>query len=320
MLSTRIILFAGILGLSGMAVSLPASAAQAPQMQLREIAKDVYVVEHPTGSSNAMFVVTPDGVVVWDGDIRTADQVLAAIRRTTDKKIRCYIISHPAGDHATGGWNYREDAPMMIASSTQAKSLAAEELEEFATRKVSNDPLYSVYHNAELVQPNITFEGSLTMKFGGLTFVVTEEGAQHSTSDLTLYIPEKRVLAMGDLFKSEIHTGPGDTAYKTFSAAKGWIGVIDKIMARNLPVDTYVPGHGPVHAGRGVEDLRELRTYFLTMRGEVGRLIQAGKTSDEVTKEFKTPVPFDKYGQAPGIVRFLPLYYRDLLAEGVKPR
>jgi hypothetical protein len=39
-----------------------------------------------------------------------------------------------------------------------------------------------------------------------------------------------------------------------------------------------------------------------------------------VTKEFKTPAPFDKYGQAPGIVRFLPLYYRDLLAEGIKPR
>src|SRR5262245_13127282 len=100
-----------------------AAAAQAAQMQLREIAKDVYVVQHPTGSSNAMFVVTDEGVVVWDGDIRTADQVMAAVRRTTDKKIRYYIISHPAGDHATGGWHYREDRPMMIGSRTQARSL-----------------------------------------------------------------------------------------------------------------------------------------------------------------------------------------------------
>ena len=44
-----------------------------------------------------MFVVTDEGIVVWDGDIRTADQVFAGVRRTTNKKIKYYIISHPAG-------------------------------------------------------------------------------------------------------------------------------------------------------------------------------------------------------------------------------
>jgi len=78
--------------------------------------------------------------VVWDGDIRTADQVMAGIRRTTDKKIKFTIISHPAGDHATGGWSYREDQPVMIASRRQAKSLAEEELEGFNKRRDSNDP------------------------------------------------------------------------------------------------------------------------------------------------------------------------------------
>ena len=78
------------------------SAGQAARMELRKIADNVYVMQHPTGSSNSMFVVTDEGVVVWDGDIRTSDQVFAAIRRTTDKKIRYHIISHPAGDHATG--------------------------------------------------------------------------------------------------------------------------------------------------------------------------------------------------------------------------
>ena len=68
-------------------------AAQAARMELRKIADNVYVMQHPTGSSNSMFVVTDEGVVVWDGDIRTADQVFAAIRRTTDKKIRYHIIS-----------------------------------------------------------------------------------------------------------------------------------------------------------------------------------------------------------------------------------
>ncbi|MBF8305042.1 MAG: beta lactamase precursor [Acidobacteria bacterium] len=293
--------------------------AQSARMEVRKIADNVYVMQHPTGSSNSMFVVTDEGVVIWDGDIRTADQVFAGIRRTTDKKVKYYIISHPAGDHATGGWHYREDQPVMISSRRQAKSLAEEELEEFTTRHNSNDPVYAPYHDSRLIQPNVTFDGSLTLRFGGLTFQITEEGSAHSISDLTLYIPERRVLAMGDLFKSETHTGPGDTAYKTFDGGKPFMAVADKIMARNLPVDTYVPGHGPVHVGRGIADLRELRRYFEAMRAEVSRMIKEGKTEQQVLAEFKTPAPFDKYGQAAGIVRFLPLYYRDLKADGVRP-
>jgi glyoxylase-like metal-dependent hydrolase (beta-lactamase superfamily II) len=307
---------AAVLGLFATFTTL--SAGQAARMELREIAKDVYVMQHPTGSSNSMFVVTPEGVVVWDGDIRTSDQVFAAIRRTTNQKIRYHIISHPAGDHATGTWHFREDRPVMIASRRQAAALAAEELEEFMTRKRSNDPVYTPYHNSELVQPDITFDGQMTLRFGGLTFIVTEEGAAHSKSDLTLWIPEKRVLGMGDLFKSEIHTGPGDTVYDTFRASNSFIEIVDKVIARRLPVETYIPGHGPVHVGRGVADLEELKRYFLAMRGEVSRMIRDGKTEQQVLAEFKTPAPFDKYGQVAGISRFLPLYYRQLRAEGVR--
>ena len=302
----------------GLVVSALPGRAQSTRMELRKIADNVYLMQHPAGSSNSMFVVTDDGVVVFDGDIRTADQTFAAIRRTTDKKLRFHIISHPAGDHATGGWHFREDRPIMIASRKQAAALDAEELEEFTTRKKSNDPLYAPYHNAELVRPDLTFDGSLTLRFGGLTFEITEEGNAHSKSDVTLYIPERRIFATGDLFKSEIHTGPGDTAYETFGAAKNFIGIIDKILARNLQVDTFIPGHGPVHPGRGVADLQELRRYFDAVRGEVSRMITQGKTEAQVVAEFKPPAPFERYGGAAALSRFLPYYYRQLKAEGVR--
>jgi len=320
MFARRICLSAAIIASAATIVltCLGSLTAQTGGMELRKIADNVYVMQ-PTGGSNSMFVVTDEGVVVWDSDIRTADQVFAGIRRTTGKKIKYHIISHPAGDHASGGWHFREDQPVMISSRRQAKSLAEEELEEFTTRHNSNDPVYAPYHDSQLIQPNVTFDGSLTLRFGGLTFQITEEGSAHSISDLTLYIPERRVLAMGDLFKSETHTGPGDTVYKTFDGGKPFMAVADKIMARNLPVDTYVPGHGPVHVGRGVADLQELRRYFEAMRAEVSRMIKEGKTEQQVLAEFKTPAPFDKYGQAAGIVRFLPLYYRDLKADGVRP-
>jgi predicted phosphoribosyltransferase len=65
-------------------------------MVQRKLADNVYMMEHPTGSSNSTFIVTDEGVFVWDADIRTGDQVMAAIRRTTDKKVKYLAISHPS--------------------------------------------------------------------------------------------------------------------------------------------------------------------------------------------------------------------------------
>ena len=58
-----------------------------PVMEIKTVAPDVYTMQHPFGSSNATFVVTNDGVLVFDADIRTAGQTMAAIRKTTDKKV-----------------------------------------------------------------------------------------------------------------------------------------------------------------------------------------------------------------------------------------
>src|SRR5690349_21783347 len=108
------------------------AGASAPvQMTVKQIAPDVYFMQNPTGSSNAAFIITNDGVLVFDFDIRTADQTLAAIRRLTDKKVKYIISSHSAGDHATGGWVFREDKPIYIATKHQVQDLRMQEGLEF---------------------------------------------------------------------------------------------------------------------------------------------------------------------------------------------
>jgi len=71
-----------VIGLAVAALFWPfaAHAAQPARMEQRKIAENVYVMQNPSGSSNAMFVVTDEGVVVWDGDIRTADEVSRMIK------------------------------------------------------------------------------------------------------------------------------------------------------------------------------------------------------------------------------------------------
>jgi cyclase len=299
---------------------LPATAQfKTPIMELRKIAPDVYTLQHPFGSSNASFVVTPDGVLVFDADIRTADQTMAAIRKTTDKKVRYVVISHPSGDHATGAWHFREDKPIVIGSRKQMRDLFQQERAEFLERRGSTATQFIAYKNAELVHPEIGFDDALTLQFGGLTFQIVEEGSAHSTSDVTMFVPQRRVMMMGDLLNTEIHPGPGESAQVFFSNARNWITLLDRIIARQLPIDTYIPGHGPVHIGRGVADLEEQRRYFIVMRDAVSKMIMAGKSVEEIQKEFQTPKEFEHYRGPQRQRAFINLFYHQLLERGFWP-
>ena len=293
------------------------TAASAPdEMRPVKIADNVYMLQHSRGSGNSTVVFTNDGVVVFDCHVDNSDQTLAFIRKQTDKKITYLITSHSAGDHASGSWHFREDKPIWIATKNQVHDLQMQELKAFNERKNSADPRYAAYKGKQLGQPDIGIDGPMTLYFGGLTFQITPEGRGHSTGDLTVYIPQKRVFLMGDLLDTEIHPGQGESGGIFFSNVKGWIQILDNIMARHLPVETYIPGHGPAHIGRGVKDLAEQKRYFVVMRDEVAKMIAGGKTLEQIEKEFKVPQEFAHYTRPERLRLLYKLFYNQLMETG----
>ena len=302
--------------LLGLVWLLSIGAAAPVRMTPVKIADNVYMLQHSQGSGNSTVVFTDDGVLVFDFHIDNADQTLAFIRKQTDKKVKYLISSHSAGDHASGAWHFREDKPVYIATKNQIHDLRMQELAEFNERKNSNDPRNAGYKGKELIPPDIGFDGIMTLYFGGLTFQITAEGRGHSTGDLTVYIPQKRVYLMGDLLDTEIHPGQGESAGVFYSNVKGWLQILDNIMARNLPVETYVPGHGPAHIGRGAKDLEEQKRYFVVMRDEVAKMIAAGRNLDQIEKEFKVPQEFANYTRPERLKSFLKLFYNQLMETG----
>src|SRR5436190_7737521 len=57
----------------------------------------------PFGGSNNIWVVFKDYVLVYDANFpKEAGDVIAAVRKTTDKPIRYVLDSHHHGDHAYG--------------------------------------------------------------------------------------------------------------------------------------------------------------------------------------------------------------------------
>ena len=277
--------------------------------QMVQVAKDVYAM---TGAgSNSAFVVTDEGVLVFDSDIRNDD--LPAIRKVTDKKIVYLFASHASGDHSTGAWYFRADKPVYIGTRDQIRAYFQHEAKEFEERKSQGLP---VYKGAELLPPSMGFEKALTVLLGGLTFQATAEGYGHTSGDMTMYIPQRRVMFMGDLLNNELHPGPAEAAGVFYANIQGTIDILNRIIDRNLPVDTYVSGHGPIHVGKGVADIVDQRDYFIAMRDEVAKMVLAGKSLEQILKEFKVPQRFSHYQpqRLPGILR---LFYNQLIERGL---
>lgn len=273
------------------------------------VAKDVYTM---TGAgSNASFVVTDEGVLVFDSDIRNND--LPFIRKVANGKVVYLFSSHASGDHSTGAWYFREDRPVYIATRDQIRAYFQVERKEFEERKAEGRPNYQ---GAELLAPSMGFDENLTILFGGLTFQAKAEGYGHTSGDLTMYIPQRRVMFMGDLLNNEIHPGQAEAGGVFYANIQGTIDILNRIIDRNLPVDTYVPGHGPVHVGRGVADLVDQRDYFILMRDEVAKMVMAGRSLEQIQKELKVPARFAHYppGRLPGILRVI---YYQLIEQGL---
>ncbi len=215
--------------------------------------------------SNAGFVVTTDGVVVFDalGTPALGQAMVAAIRKVTPQPIRRVIVSHYHADHiyglqalkAAGAkiWAHR-DARAYIESP-----LAGERLTQ------RRDDLFPwVDEKTRVVVPDLWLDGDTTFRMGGLTFRVIHAHGAHSPEDIMLYVEEDRLLFAGDLLFA------GRIPFVGTADSKGWLTSMDILIA--LAPTVAIPGHGP--ASHDVaRDLALTRDYLAYLRKTMGAAV-----------------------------------------------
>ena len=223
--------------------------------------------------SNAGFVVTRDGVVVFDalGTPALGRAMIAAIAKVTPQPIRRVIVSHYHADHiyglqalkAAGGeiWAHRK---------AQAYLVSPQAAERLAQRR--NELFPWVDHETVVVPPDLWLDGDATFRMGGLTFrIIYAEGA-HSPEDLMLYVEEDRLLFAGDLVFA------GRVPFVGNADSGGWLRAMDKMIAVKPLV--VIPGHGP--ASKDVaRDLALTREYVAYLRETMGKAVRDFEPFDE---------------------------------------
>ena len=160
-------------------------------------------------TSNAGFVVTSDGVVVFDalGTPSLGWALLQEIRKVTDKKIRYVVLSHYHADHIYGLQAFRDHTDALIVA--QERSGEYKDNEETADEK-ANQRLEQrrgalspwVDANTRVVPPDITFNERMTIALGDRRLTLLYAGPAHSSSDIMMMVEPDGVLFAGDIVQN----------------------------------------------------------------------------------------------------------------------
>ena len=223
--------------------------------------------------SNAGFVVTGDGVVVFDalGTPVLGEAMIAAIRRITPQPIRRVVVSHYHADHVYGLQAFKAAGAEIWAHRKAQRYLnSGVAAERLAQRREDLFPW--VDERTRVVPPDVWLDGDTDFRLGGLTFRVLYSGGAHAPEDILLYVVEDELLFAGDLVFA------GRVPFVGDADSKGWLEALGRIIP--LRPKVALPGHGPASTDVA-RDLALTRDYLLYLRATMGRAVASLQPFDE---------------------------------------
>jgi glyoxylase-like metal-dependent hydrolase (beta-lactamase superfamily II) len=218
--------------------------------------------------SNAGFVVTADGVVVFDalGTPALGRAMIAAIRKVTPQPIKRVVMSHYHADHIYGLQEFKATGAEIWAHVKAKQYLTSgQAIERLAQRRADLAPW--VDDKTRVVPPDVWLEGDTDFRMGGLTFRLIYSGGAHSPEDMLMYVVEDRVLYAGDLIFA------GRIPFVGTADSRGWIAATAKMLSLSPAPIVVIPGHGPASRDPA-RDLALTRDYLVFLREAMGRAVR----------------------------------------------
>jgi glyoxylase-like metal-dependent hydrolase (beta-lactamase superfamily II) len=254
-----------------LALALYCCALPAPALEPIRVSQSVYYVRGETGlpstanrgfTSNAGFVITREGVVVFDalGTPALGKELLDAIREITLVPIRRVIVSHYHADHFYGLAAFKKAGAEIWAQRAARGYLASDAARQrLAERRQSLAPWVGA--DMRLVAADRWLDRETSFQLDGLTFRIFPAGPAHTPEDLAMAVEEENVLFVGDLIFS------GRVPFVGEADTKAWIAAIDRIAEFKPKV--MIPGHGDASRDPAA-DLRLTRDYLVYLREKMG--------------------------------------------------
>ncbi len=203
---------------------LPAVKAQMwkidPQIgyAVHSVGGGVYVISD-NGWQSA-FLVTDDGVIVFDAPSSFGKSIPLEIAKVTDKPIKMLVYSHAHKDHIGGSAAFKDIKDLKIVSLDTVSDFLKE----------MKDP--------NRLLPNVTFKTEKTLTLGGQTVELTRHDYHSNEGDLFIYVPKAKFLMAVDCVT------PGYAPFSGFDITTNfheYLKVFDQLLTYDF--DTFVGGH-----------------------------------------------------------------------------
>ena len=271
----------------GLCAAAQAQAPARPQIATTKVegTDNVYIFRN--GNHQAMFVVTPVGVIATDpvayGRPTGGQTYLDEIRKVTDKPVKYLIYSHHHFDHIAGGQAFKDAGAKVIAHHRAKARLA-----------LLKDP------HTVLPDETVSDKGR-TISLGGTTLELKYLGLNHSDSTLVMRLPKEKIIFIVDTIPVGSVPGRGMIDFHPLESE----AFIKKVLAMDW--ERLIPGHpGPNDRLGTKQAVQDQLTFLEDASAEMKKLAQDGKCWDTAEKEFK----LTKYESWPGYANNLPFVAR----------
>ena len=234
---------------------------------------------------NTCFVQTKEGFVVIDSGptFGYASQAYQAMQKIAELPVKYVINTHDHDDHWLGNSFYKEKGALLIGPRTYEQNIHPGDHTRMQRILRKED-----YEGTKIVKLDKIVDTNMTLKLGGMHFKISQPVSQaHTKGDLIVYIPDNKVLFVGDLAFNDRITSLRD------GSVIGSIRAIEKI--EKLGADIIVTGHGYLTSDKATASEK---SYLLRLKKDVLRAIdnevEIDKINDVVKLEtFKTLKLYD---------------------------
>jgi len=230
---------------------LPAVRAQYFQIDpklgyaVKNMGGGVYVISDNMWQS--AFLVTDDGVIVFDAPESFGKSIPSAIAKITSQPIKMLIYSHIHKDHIGGAAAFKDINDLKI--------VATEGVAQFLREQ--NDPNRPV--------PNVVFGDKKTIKMGGKTVELSRHFYHSPQGDLFIYVPEAKFMMAVDCVT------PGYAPFEGFDITYDF-GEYMKVFDDLLRYDFVSFTGGHLTATGSKEDVRITKEFTMDVYHTVKRI------------------------------------------------
>src|SRR6266849_1475159 len=192
-----------------------------------------------------------------------SDQLAKWVRKNIKSPVTKVVNTHYHYDHTQGNENYPKAT---IIAHERTPGYMLEQDGDYWNDHLGGLPSAGVSNDRQ------------TVTVGDKTVHLLYPGPAHTRADIVVYLPDYKILAVGDLF---FHT-----YYPFFDCSRAGVaipGIIESIrrVAKTFPDARVVPGHGPI---ANISDFQKYAEYLEHLADTVRTALDAGQDEREAVR------------------------------------